>query len=126
MEQTLYTMSEDPRHKPSPHHKHFKRENRFCLPRPNSKCQVKYPKSRLNCKLLVQPFQNSKFLPKESPPNITKMSLCHHNANHQIHNSAQILNFFPLLHIPKILHSITLAFSLPKSHIASSLVLLEE
>jgi hypothetical protein len=40
-EQTLYTMSEDPRHKSSPHHKCFKRENRFCLPRPNSNCQVK-------------------------------------------------------------------------------------
>lgn len=111
--------------KPSLHHKRFKRENRFCLTSPNRKCQVKYPKSRLNCKLLVQPSQSSKFLPIGSPPNITKMSLCHHNANLQTHNSAQILNFFPLSHIPKSPHPITLTSSLPKSHIASSLSLLK-
>jgi hypothetical protein len=74
----------------------------------------------------VQPSQSSKFLPKDSSPNITKMSLCHHNANHQTHNPAQILNFFPLSHIPISPHSITLVSSLPKCHTAPSLALLEE
>jgi hypothetical protein len=124
MEQTLYTMSEDPWHKPSTHHKYFKRENRFCLSRPNSKCQVKYPKSRLNYKRLVQPSQSWKSCPKTALPTLLKS----HYVIIMLTSKHTILlkYFFPLLHIPKSPHPITLASSLPKSHTASSLALLEE